>query len=669
MLDKLGKPLIAAGVVFLVSFIVYLVTMDPAVGYIDSGELATVCATLGIAHPTGYPLFTLLGWVFSNLPIADTVIMRLNIMGALFTAIGAANVVLLTREIALYWVHWKKPVFKNGYATKKNEDEVKDGGVATLTGLVAGSAAAFALTWWQQGTSVEVYSLHILLLPLVIHYFLRMLRTDSATAVGKNSVVFAVLLGLAFTNHLTSIVLAPGFLYLYFVTYGLNASSFRKIAKLAVPFTLTLLIYLYLPIRASSDPILNWGDPSDWSSFIKHVTGGQYKIWMFTGNNSGEQLGWFFRDFLTNEYNTIFGFFSLMVGIGALILNARGLTKRILWFTLILFSSSVFYAVNYDIHDIGPYFLLAYLVAAVWLALGVNYLAFRDDHPSKRRLALATFAGMVCIWQIVVQYKQADESSNYLVEDYTRNLLTNLPKNAVIFSTQWDFWVSSALYYQLVEGIRPDVLVIDKHLIRDRPWYFDHLKQRAPEVMAQVKAEADEFLRHLVPFDRGDPFDQTAIGPAYQRFTTALIEKNAHRPIYLTSEMLEERDELFAPGMRPVAAGVAFTLNDQSIPPAPKLIRRGNYEKRGYYADNTLSFQAMPLAMTGERLAKEGKRTEALAYLDAALSLKPVPMEDPYDVDPKEREHVMNTDSKFAAMEELRNRIKAMPSTSPSITK
>jgi len=52
----------------LVVFIVYVTTLAPSVVEIDSGELATVQVLLGIAHPTGYPLFTLLGHLFSLLP-------------------------------------------------------------------------------------------------------------------------------------------------------------------------------------------------------------------------------------------------------------------------------------------------------------------------------------------------------------------------------------------------------------------------------------------------------------------------------------------------------------------------------------------------------------------------------------------------------------------------
>lgn len=59
---------VTAGALTALSFVVYLFTMSRSIPYIDGGELTTVLWTLGIAHPTGYPLFTLLGYAFVHIP-------------------------------------------------------------------------------------------------------------------------------------------------------------------------------------------------------------------------------------------------------------------------------------------------------------------------------------------------------------------------------------------------------------------------------------------------------------------------------------------------------------------------------------------------------------------------------------------------------------------------
>ncbi|MGB5138628.1 MAG: DUF2723 domain-containing protein, partial [Candidatus Zixiibacteriota bacterium] len=72
--------------IFLSTLILYLVTAYPTVAYIDSGELAVANWTLGIAHPTGYPLYTLIGRLFSLLPLE--LIKSQILFGALSTAVA-----------------------------------------------------------------------------------------------------------------------------------------------------------------------------------------------------------------------------------------------------------------------------------------------------------------------------------------------------------------------------------------------------------------------------------------------------------------------------------------------------------------------------------------------------------------------------------------------------
>jgi len=92
------KVVLACAFLFLVDFIIYFLTLAPAVQFIDSGELAVVCQSLGIAHPTGYPLYTLLGRLFSLLPLEDT-IFRVSFMSLLFTCFASVALFFLLLAI------------------------------------------------------------------------------------------------------------------------------------------------------------------------------------------------------------------------------------------------------------------------------------------------------------------------------------------------------------------------------------------------------------------------------------------------------------------------------------------------------------------------------------------------------------------------------------------
>src|SRR5690606_14568872 len=73
-----------------IAFIVYLTTIAPSVIQIDTGELAAVQSTLGIAHPTGYPLFTILGYLFSLIPLPFSKIFQLNLLTAIYCSAAVA---------------------------------------------------------------------------------------------------------------------------------------------------------------------------------------------------------------------------------------------------------------------------------------------------------------------------------------------------------------------------------------------------------------------------------------------------------------------------------------------------------------------------------------------------------------------------------------------------
>ena len=77
-----------------VAGVVYALTCAPGLFYTDTGELAAASATLGVAHPTGYPLFTMLSHVWTLLPW-PSVIGGLTMLNILFVAAGTTVLVML----------------------------------------------------------------------------------------------------------------------------------------------------------------------------------------------------------------------------------------------------------------------------------------------------------------------------------------------------------------------------------------------------------------------------------------------------------------------------------------------------------------------------------------------------------------------------------------------
>jgi len=392
----------------LFAFAIYLHTLAPTVTFIDSGELASDVFTLGIPHPTGYPLFTLLSWLFVHLPLGLKPIFQLNVMSAVCCA------------SALFFYFQSFVLLLSQVNARGKEHVSQSARFRTLT-LVAATtgtlALAFSETYWSQALSVEVYPLHLFLLSLVLLLFLKSQQEADGPVHSeeKNSSPpvywygFAFVLGLSFANHMTTILLAPGFLYLFFAKHRFSRETWLRILGAVIPFLLGLSVYLYLPIRAAENPILNWGNPTTLEKFLWHVTGKQYRVWILSSIEVAIRQFKYFLEGFPSE----FAYLPLILAPLGVIYLYRS-KRRIFYFTLILFLSCLLYSVNYDIHDIDSYFLLAYVVTVVWIAFGAS--AFLQFGLRLRSTALNT---LICIGigltPLPLHYKRADESENYTV--------------------------------------------------------------------------------------------------------------------------------------------------------------------------------------------------------------------------------------------------------------
>lgn len=603
-------------IVSFLAFIVYVLTLAPSVLFIDSGELAADATILGIAHPTGYPLFTMVGYVFSHLPIGGTAVWRLNIMAAVFCSLGAGAMTVLVQfiltEISAVVPHRggdKKK--KSAEHAVKISDEISER-AAVFGGMFAGLMLAFSQTFWSQATAVEVYALHCLLVPSSIYFFLRYCREKPMQVYSKWGVLWAVTWGLSFSNHMTSILLIPAFIVFFFMSFGWTLRSVTRGMMLLLPFAVGLAPYLYLPIRASMHPALNWGNPVTIENFIRHWTGHQYQVWMFTSfDSAGKQLKYFLGDFPTE-----FGLMGLIpVLLGAVALYRQ--SKAMFVFVAILLVTCVLYSINYDIHDIDSYFLLAYFATAICCGVGAWWLI---RGGSLRTIALPVLAMCVAL-NIVQHYKGNDESHDFMVHDYTLNLLNSLPQNALIISWQWDFFVAGSIYFQNVEHVRPDIMVIDKELLR-RTWYLDQIHDTHPDVYERSRYAIEPFYTSLQKFERDEPYDVDEIEAQYRAVIKSFIADNMHdRPIFVTGEL--EKD--YTLGFSRIPEGLAYRLylKDEFVDvPFPSWKYR-DMPRRNYYTDKIREMYIFIAAARGKYLSDRGKYAEALPYFNYALTFQP----------------------------------------------
>lgn len=542
--------LLISGIIAVFSFLIYFSTMSRSISYIDGGEITTDLWTLGIPHPTGYPLFTMLGYLFMHIPIFPEVAMRANLFAAVSTsvAVGVLYLVFIRAQLVLapnrVRSQPKNSNSSKGLRLPPSRDDIS---AIRWSSLIGTLVLAFSSTFWYQSTSIESYPLELVLFALIMLVWL-----GFYTEPVKSRAFFAgLVLGLGFTNHMTTVLTIPALLFLLIFTYREKKFRLKLLSYVISGGLLALLLYLYLPIRASQSPLMDWGNPDNLKRFIWHVTGKQFRTWMFSSFEVFQhQLGVFFSSLYT-EYRI--SILAVILGLVTTFFSYR----RLFWWTILLAVGDLAYAANYNIHNISSYFLLAYISLSLFATVGFRFVLERFASPK----SLATFSAILLVLfpgvSAAANYSKVNESDDYAVEMYTKDILTSLPQNSVVLSFQWDDFVAASLYYQHVDKVRPDITVIDKELLR-RSWYASQVHERYAFLFPASDPIYSAYQDNLRLFENGLPYDPNSIQNTYSDFIREIIfdALKDGRKVFVGPEM----EDKYLYGFNKVPYGLLFKL-------------------------------------------------------------------------------------------------------------
>jgi hypothetical protein len=477
------------------AFVVYVLTMARGVTEIDAGELAGVAATLGVAHPSGYPLFAILGRVWTEAwgGLGLRTITATNLLSA---GLAAAAVGLLFRVL-------------------RDLGGDKTGRGAGLAGAAAGALGfAFHRTMWSVATVTEVHALQMFLDAALLHALVRSGLWGTRRFKDSAWLLACYLGGLCLTNHLTSALLLPAFLL-----GTARRPEARRPALLAAGVALGLLgasVYAFLPIRSAQDPFFDWGSPETLRAFVRHVTGAQYRVWMFaSGEAFARNAGEFVRETAT-------GFGPLLVLAPVGWMRARRL-PGVLSGTVAMFALATLYPLGYDIHDVEQYFLAPFLIAAVWIGLGATEVAERLGARGAGARRLVPVVALLPLLSLATGWRAADRSGERWVESMARCFLETPRPGSVVLSAHWDVLLSPALYLQQVEGVRPDLVLLDQEFFR-RTWNLPQVRARHPELLAGLEEAAERHQALLRDFEDGPPYDAAALQASFEAVLGGILE-------------------------------------------------------------------------------------------------------------------------------------------------
>lgn len=460
------KALIAA----LPPLFVYATTATGYAHWFDSGEFVAAVADFGVSHPPGQPLAAVTLGVAHLLPVGSLAF-RIAIVCAVLGAIAIVALVFAFEH-----------TLRAGQVVR---DSLRYPIALAGAWWIAGTHA-----WWFQAVRPEVYALQAALLCIVIERLIRVSFSDDKGDV-RPLYHAALALGLALANHhfLAALVVVPA---LWLIVGVWRAFGWRPLAWSIAFVGAGLLTYLYLPLRAAGEPLLNLGDPSTPERFWWVITAEAFQKSVAPG--AVAPFAKRFADVMLvtgQDLHIAMVVFSLL-GLYFMLRVKAARKYGLFWLTLWLVYAGGRAMLGF-VHgnpDATAYFMVSYASVAVFAAFaaGVLLSSLAEAVPGSPKLApaLAAILALSATSQLIRSSK-ASSLANFTDTDvFDDGLRRALPARAVVLAhnpqTIFRFWGGEA-----EEANRPDVTMVPLPLLT-YPKLVDRFVRNEPELKPVLRS-------------------------------------------------------------------------------------------------------------------------------------------------------------------------------------
>jgi len=510
---------LAGGIVTLIVFLLYLLTLAPSTAMWDTSEYIAAAYTLGLPHPPGNPLFVLLGRVFAMIPLfGPTVAVRINVLAAMCSAVSAGMWFLITERVLVGWFpqRWQR----------------------IAGGVIAAVIGATAFTVWNQSVVNEkVYTVSLVGIAIISWLMIRWSDDPDGRKADRILVLVAYLLGLGYANHMGGMLAAPAAAVAVVVRRPRTLLRWKLLVACIAALIFGNTPFAIQPIRAAYNPPLNEGEPTACRNglhFSCTFSKGTYDAFMYNFNRgqygkpdlSDRQapftaqvdMWWFyfkwqwFRDPQLQHQvaQGVLGGLFLVLGLfGGWVHYQRD--RRSFWYfatymltvTLILIyylnfkygasqSPELGDSVPREVRDRDYFFLWSFSPWGVWAALGLMYIwenlaalfGTVDMRYGRETVALPSRDSLLKTSPILLlagipfftNLHTAPRKGQTYTRDFAHDLLDSVEPYGVLV-TVGDNDTFPLLYAQEVEGIRKDVVVANTSLL-NTDWYTRQLIRR-----------------------------------------------------------------------------------------------------------------------------------------------------------------------------------------------
>ena len=426
--------------------IVYVGTLAPTITWThtgaDSGDLITAAYAFGIPHPSGYPLYMLLAGCAAHVPLGDPA-RNVNLLSA---ACAALTVFMLARAIR----------FIIG--------DVPFGLVSSLFSPLLALVFAFTPLFWSQAVIAEVYPLHML---FVVALFAVLL-----SSISYRFELAAVILGLGLTHHLTIILVVPGAFLL------IDRRLARKeIVRGIIAFLLPLTLYFYMPLRAWTDPPVNWGGVTTLERFWWMVSGVAYRPYLFSLSatdvlaRSSSMARLFFDQF---------GVWGVALGLWGFVQMGGVPTEREhrRWGAFCISLGIILtFALFYGSKDAFVYLLPVMAIFILGMGYGVGDLVRRFPMRTAP-IVLVVALGLFSAYNLIANWQAMDLSNDHAAVDYAEQVFRTVPNDALVLA-HGDEHLFALWYYRYVREPSSQVLIVSAELLQF-DWYIEQVNRQLP---------------------------------------------------------------------------------------------------------------------------------------------------------------------------------------------
>lgn len=459
----------AAYALFAAVLVTYFATSSTHLAGGDNAEFVTIFVKGGVAHPSGYPLYCILLRLFAWMPGGP-------VLGSsrVTAIIGAFSVAALYRACRAW-------------------------GGSSSASLVAAAAYAFSPVAWRLATEAEVFTLNALFASLLLWTAAPSLVMAPATRI----CVLAGLAGLALSNQLTIVLLAPVGLLAVFHALRASKSRLRTALWGVSSFGAGLLPYLYCyQVGREPNGRYVWGLPGTWRGLVHLATRADFGTFSLTSSEQSPDWVSNVSAFFVQSMGEllvlpiaigVFGFGRTWLlatrGEGGDDASRRARVDLVALLAAWALAGPVFAGfLNVQSGALGAtlwerFRVLPEVVFAIAVSWGLDaWGALQRGRPLPVALAVLSVvaSGAIHAWPKV------HAAHTDALETYTANSEKSAPPHAVILGTG-DYRLFSFLYADAIR-LRADVTYIDPHLLG-----YDWYRSRAShDLGAPIAAPADQ---------------------------------------------------------------------------------------------------------------------------------------------------------------------------------